>query len=273
MLARTWLVLWVALAGCSSQQRVTAETFAAAALIPDDQENALGEQVHAELGNQGIRYLQNATATDYVNGLVEPILAEARKQRPGVDWHVHVVDEPGKVNAFATPGGHIYVLSGLLTVAGSDAEVAGVLAHEAGHVVARHSARQLVTLYGLQTVAALALGNNPELIKQIAATLATQGVMLAHSRASEREADEHGARIASSAGYDPHGLLGFLGKLRAKEGRIPQVLTWLSDHPATSDRITHLNAFVDRHNLKGTRTESGRLAQVREQVGTGQARN
>ena len=167
-------------------------------------------------------------------------------------WHVHVIDDPKTVNAFAVPGGHLFVYSGLLLAAENDAEVAGVLAHETGHVVARHSARQMVDAYGLQAIAALAGGQNPSLLEQIATKVAGTGLLLAHSRSEENEADEYGARYSNAAGYDPHGLTTFFQKLEATQGKQPQVMAWLSDHPLTPDRIAKVTHYIAVHHLTAT---------------------
>jgi predicted Zn-dependent protease len=169
-----------------------------------------------------------------------------------VKWDVKVIDDAKTVNAFATPGGHLYVYSGLLQAAGDSAEVAGVLSHEAGHVVARHSARQMVDAYGLQAITELAIGKNPGVASQVAAGIAGKGAMLANSREDETEADEYGARYSTAAGYDPNGLITFFQKLQQQEGKTPQVLSFLSDHPATGDRIGHLRQFIADHHLSAS---------------------
>src|SRR6185369_4701480 len=144
---------------------------------------------------------------------------------------VNVIDDPKTVNAFATPGGFLYVYTGLLAAADDEAQLAGVMAHETGHVVARHSARSMVAAYGLEAVVALATGQNPNLLSQIASGIAANGLMLAHSRADETEADELGVKYMSAAGYDPHALAAFFHTLQAKQGSMPGVLVFLSDHP------------------------------------------
>ena len=187
----------------------------------------------------------------YVAGVAERVLVFARKERPGITWTVRVIDEPKTINAFATPGGYLYVYTGLLLLAENEAELAGVMGHESGHVVARHSARNMIDSYGLQAVAALALGKNPGLLAELAATVAAGGALLAHSRTDEDEADEFGARYASMASYDPHGLVTFFDRLRAKVGDTSGITTWLSDHPSTADRIGHINAFIIDRELYG----------------------
>ena len=191
----------------------------------------------------------------------------AKQDRPQVNWQVLVIDDPKTVNAFATPGGYLYVYSGLLAAADTEDEVAGVLAHEAGHVVGRHSARQMVDAYGLQAVAALALGRNPSLLEQLAAGIGAQGLMLAHSRSDEKEADIYAVRYSSRAGYDPNGIVTFFEKLKQKEGKVPGALVWLQTHPATSDRITNVREYMAKNNIAGRPSvPSPRHGEVKQRI-------
>ncbi|MFI5288618.1 MAG: M48 family metallopeptidase [Polyangia bacterium] len=245
-----------------------AETTAAEVLIPPSQENALGLQVKNDLEqNQHVKYLADPAVNLYVTNVANKVIAFGRQARPEVTWQVRVIDDPNTVNAFATPGGYLYVYSGLLLAADNEAELAGVMAHETGHVVARHAARNLVTAYGLQAVTSLALGKNPNLGLQIAANLAQQGTLLAHSRADETEADQYGVLYASKAGYDPHGLVTFFQKLQSKEGNLPKVLSYLSDHPATADRIAHVNQLIAQKGLGGGNLNAAQFASIRARLG------
>jgi len=239
------------LAGCSAAQRVQAEKMAAEVLVPDEQEAQIGLAVRAELEQkQGVRYVEDAQVNAYVKGITDKILPLAAADRPGLTWQVKVIDDPKTVNAFATPGGYLYVYSGLLLAASDTAEVAGVLAHEAGHVVARHSARQMVSAMGLETVTRIALGENPGELAQLAAGFAGQTAMLAHGRSEEFEADQYGARYTARVGYDPRGIGTFFQKLEAKE-QGSATPTWLSTHPATPDRIKKVDALVAKEGLSG----------------------
>ncbi|MGQ0505164.1 MAG: M48 family metallopeptidase [Myxococcaceae bacterium] len=261
------VVLGVSIAaGCSAHQRASAEKSVAQLLVSDQDEAKLGAQVQAELDKQGTKYLTDATVVNYVNQVAGKLLTFAKRDRPNVPWDIKVINDPKQVNAFAVPGGHLYVYSGLLLAADNEAELAGVLAHEAGHVVGRHSARALVNQYGLQTVTSLALGENPNQIAAIAAQLAGTGVLLAHSRGEEQEADEYGARYTSAAGYDPHGLVTFFQKLQAQQGKTPKILTFLQTHPATDDRIAHVNQYIAQNRLGGTDTGAQRLAPVKQKL-------
>ena len=271
-LALATAALAVLSTACTHAQRAKAETTAAKLLISDEQENQIGLQVKQQLETQEhVRYVEDPQVVAFVKGITDRILPLAEKDRPGVQWEVKVIDDPKTVNAFATPGGHLYVYSGLLLAASNPAEIAGVLSHEAGHVVARHSARQMVNAFGLQAVASLALGENPGLAKQLAAAIAAKGYMLQNSRQDETEADEYGARYAAGAGYDPRGLITFFQKLQKEEGQTPQLLKFLSDHPATPERIAHLQSYIEQQHLAasgGTSPEALPEVQARLSKGT-----
>jgi len=257
-----------ALTACSTAQRRSAETKLAEVLIPTEQENQLGLQVKQELEQkQGIEYIEDGPVNDYVQRVASRILEHATKDRPDVKWTVKVINDPKQVNAFATPGGYLYVFSGLILAAEDTAELAGVLGHEAGHVVARHSARQMVNAVGLQTLASVALGEDPGTLSQLAASLAGQGALLAHSRGDEIESDELGARYSAAAGYDPHGIASFFGKLMKGEGKQPGWTRFLSTHPPSAERIERVNAYIAKHGLEGKGGKGGNeLARVKERI-------
>jgi predicted Zn-dependent protease len=250
----------VALASCATPG-------IAKALVSDDQEAQIGAQVKQELDKQGTKYIQDPEIVNYVKGVAQKIFVSADKDRPGVKWQVHVIDDPKQVNAFATPGGYLYVYTGLLMAADNEAQLAGVWGHESGHVVARHSAQQMVNQMGLETVIGIALGQNPNELAQVASALAEKGALLAYSREDETQADEYGARYASQAGYDPHGLIQFFEKLEKLEGQQPAFAKYLSDHPATADRITHLQQYIPDNHLTGTELGAGRLQPIKQRLG------
>lgn len=275
LLVSTGLVVSLGIfgAGCASAPVVAAEKAAASVLISDKQEAELGQQLHQELAKQGIQYVQDQEVLNYVQGLATPILQAANAKRPGVKWHVHVVQAP-EINAFATPGGHLYIHTGLIKAAKNEAELAGVIAHEAGHVVGRHSARNMVQAFGLQTIASIALGENPSMLKQVAASVVAQGAMLRHSRQQETEADELGAQLTRRAGWDPHGLIGFFQTLQKQSGDTPGALAWFSTHPPTGDRISHLQQYISSNNLRGgqqsrPQTQLSAIQQKLPATGTG----
>jgi beta-barrel assembly-enhancing protease len=254
--------------GCAAQ-RIHAEKTMAAMLINDEQEEKLGRQVKAELEQkEKIKYLEDPAVVEYVRNVSTRILQVANRDRQGVKWKVNVIDDPKTVNAFATPGGYLYVYTGLLLAAENEAELAGVMAHEAGHVVGRHSARALMLQYGEQAILEAALGKNPGAVAQIAAGLAGNGVGLAHSRGNETEADEYGARYTAAVGYDPRGLVSFFQKLQQKEGKVPAVMKWLSTHPTSAERVKYLTGFILRNRLSGADLGADRLAPIKQRLGS-----
>jgi predicted Zn-dependent protease len=177
----------------------------------------------------------------------------AKKARPDIqDWKVHVIDDPKTVNAFATTGGDLYVYSGLVLLSDDGAELAGVIAHEIGHVALYHVQRQMVDAVGLEALTALALGKNPGVAAQLAAGVGGKAAMLANSRGDEKQADDWGVVHADEAGYDPNGLVRFFRKLEAQEGHTSQALGWLSDHPTTPSRVADIQNLIREKNLHAT---------------------
>jgi predicted Zn-dependent protease len=227
---------------------------AAELLISPEQENMLGAQLKLELekgsgGMPPVRYLQDPTLRTYILGLADKVVSLGKMKRPEFTWHVEVIDDPMTVNAFATPGGYLYVFTGLLQAADNEAEVVGVMGHEVGHVLARHFAQRLVKTYTLQGLIAIALGNNPNALAELGANILAQGYLLSHSREAETEADDYGARLASQAGYDPNGLVTFFAKLETIQGQVPSVLKYLMGHPPPGDRQKHVQDLIAREKL------------------------
>lgn len=261
------VICCVLLASCATTGLGTVEKDVASVLISPEQENQLGLQFKQELEQKRhVVYMNDPVVVGYVRGVADKVIAFGKRDRPEVNWQVNVIDDSKTVNAFATPGGYLYVYSGLLMAADNEAELAGVMAHETGHVVARHSARQMVDAYGIEAITSLALGNNPGLLGQIVGGVGEKGFMLANSRSDETEADEYGARYSSAAGYDPHGLVTFFDKLRKQEGNSPRFLAILSDHPATADRIDHVNQFITQRGLGGSTTNAAAFAPIKQRV-------
>ncbi len=252
---------------CASAQRAKLETEIAKSLISPEQSAQIGLQVQQQLQQQGVKYVSDPAITGWVTQVVDPILAIAKQERPDIKkWTVRVIDDPKTVNAFATGGGDMYVYTGLLLDAKDGAEVAGVLAHETGHVVLRHVERQMVDAFGLEGIAALALGKNPGALQQLVAGVAGKGLMLANSRDDESEADRYGVEHASKAGYDPHGLVRFFERLLQQQGKEPGIAKWLSDHPTTPDRIAAVNALIEQEHLGGASEGPGGIDQVQARI-------
>jgi Zn-dependent protease with chaperone function len=153
----------------------------------------------------------------------------AKTQSP-YQWRVRVVPT-GKVNAFAAPGGHILILSGLIKQAKSPDEVAGVLAHEIGHVVLRHSTQSLIQQMGITSLFTILFGN-----QGILPGLGELLIAFSFSREAETEADGFALELLANAGIRAGGLKRFFARLAKKSEKLPDFLTMLSTHPASGQR-------------------------------------
>jgi predicted Zn-dependent protease len=156
-------------------------------------------------------------------------------------FRFHAINDK-TVNAFAFPGGPVYVNSGLLASIDSETELAGVLAHEMSHVALRHGTHQVTKSIPIAAAAAFfgaIISDNSTLsqLTQMGINFGAQSVLLHYSRESESEADLNGVRIMNDTGYDPHGLAGFFEKLEAQGTQPSGVAAFLSDHPAPDNRV------------------------------------
>jgi|YelNatPaOPRAMG01_1025707.scaffolds.fasta_scaffold00014_86 predicted Zn-dependent protease len=210
-------------------------------LISVDQEIAMGQDFSREIAKT-YPMLDDVEVTSYFQRLGERIARSS--DWPDLQFHFQVVNT-ADVNAFAIPGGWVYVHRGLIERADNVSEVACVMAHEIGHVVARHGTETLTKQYGIAIVTQLVLGQNPKLWQKVVADLFTTAGILAYSRKQELEADDLGVRYAYRAGYDPNGMATFFEKLLQLQEREPTLLeVWFSTHPPTSQRIERVRAQI-----------------------------
>jgi predicted Zn-dependent protease len=179
----------------------------------------------------------------YVEGLGRQLAAAS--ERPSLPWSFKVVDDPA-VNAFALPGGYVYVTRGLLVLVNSEDELAGVIAHEIGHVAARHSVQQISRAAPLAVVTGLGAVVtgivSPTLGRAVggAGATASEVILAPYNRDQEREADRVGQDIMAAAGWDPAALSTFLrtlgrGEELSADGRRRPSL--LDSHPSTPERV------------------------------------
>ena len=238
-------------------------------LVPVETEVELGRQLATEIESQQ-RLLPDDLVQEYVVDIALPLLRASRADRSDLRYRVAVLDDPEQVNAFALPGGFIYVYTGLLLFARDEAEVAGVLAHEIGHVVGRHSANQLATQMGMGVLLSLALGQAQDELAETAAQLAGEGTLAAFSREDERDADRYGVAYTVAAGYDPRGLVTFFTRLMqaTEEGsRQTSYASLMSSHPATSERIRDVERLIAAvGDVPVTRTGNERFDSIRARL-------
>jgi beta-barrel assembly-enhancing protease len=223
----------------------TLATTACAPAVTTQQEVQLGAQAAADINRQ-LPLVQDATLNNYINQLGNTIARQADPR--GIQYRFYIVNS-NVVNAFAVPGGHIYLNRGLIDRTENLSELAGVLGHEIAHVVERHGIEQMQraqnTSLGLN-LAYILLGRNPGQVEQAAVGAAAQGLVIApHSRAAERDADERAIEYMTRVGIDPMGVSTFFGKLLQEQQRQPSaVQQWFSTHPLTTDRLAYTQQLV-----------------------------
>lgn len=236
-------LLAATLAGCSVNPATGKQDFTA--FMSPAQEAKVGREQNPKLlAAFGGAYEERPALTRYVTKIGRRL--QAVSEKPSPPFTFTIVNSP-TVNAFALPGGYIYVTRGLLALANSEAELAGVIGHEMGHVIARHTAqrysRGVLAQLGALAVGAATGSRSVARIANLGAAAYVQGF----SREQELEADKLGVRYLTRAGYDPRAMASFLESLEAdsklarriagKEGRSPAASLFAS-HPRTALRIT-----------------------------------
>jgi predicted Zn-dependent protease len=186
-------------------------------------------------------------------------------ERPNLPWHFTVVDAPA-VNAFALPGGYIYITRGILPFLNDESQLAGVLGHEIGHVTARHSAQQ----YTKATSAGIGLTLLSIFVPQAqplqgVAEQALGVLFLKYGRDDELQADGLGVQYAAASGWNPAGVAGMLttlGRLDEASGSRKGVPNWLSTHPAPADRVAKIQPVIQqaRASMRGEPIVADRAA-------------
>ncbi|MFQ5766723.1 MAG: M48 family metalloprotease [Acidobacteriota bacterium] len=223
----------------------------------------IGQQEEISMGQDADRHLaaslglvKNRPLNDTVRRVGQTLAAHS--ERPGLPWTFRVVDDP-VVNAFALPGGFIYVTRGILAHLASEAELAGVLGHEIGHVTSRHSVHQLskARLAGV----GLGLGRifKPGLKKYDDLTQMGMGLLfLKYGRDDERQADDLGLKYMVRAGYSPASMVAvfkMLDQVSASGGG--STPAWLSTHPSPGDRLNRIQAEVAALKVKPDQGRTG----------------
>jgi predicted Zn-dependent protease len=213
-------------------------------LMSEAQEISIGQENHPQILKEMGSY-DHGGLQGYV-GDVGVRLAKS-SERPQLPWHFTIVDQP-VVNAFAVPGGFIYITRGILAYLDSEAQLVGVVGHEIGHVTARHSAQQYTRAIG-GTVGLAALSIFVPAARPFGQlTQQALGVLfLKYGRNDELQADSLGAKYAATNGWDPHAVPQFLATLgRLSEGSEKGIPNWLSTHPDPASRVDEVTALVQK---------------------------
>jgi predicted Zn-dependent protease len=254
-----WVCIVLVLFGCST------------APLTIEEERELGAEVEKQ-ARQKFHFLRDEVVVGYVAGLGADLLRVMGPQPFDYDFYVIEDDE---LNAFAVPGGNIYVHTGLILKARNVSELIGVMGHEVGHVYHRHVAQNyrrqrntgIAQQLGVLTVGVLAGGAAAQ-----AANLLTGVGAMAYlnqfGREAEREADAFAVEVLPKAGYDPHGLTSFFQTLIQQYGDTGD--SFLSSHPATHERIENTNALIRAKDLPANlrQDDDGKLEIVQHRIRT-----
>jgi predicted Zn-dependent protease len=237
-------------------------------MVSTQQEVQLGQQAAAE-ANAQLPIVQDGSVNSYINQLGRSI--SQRVDPRGIQYTFRVV-RSNEVNAFSLPGGFVYVNTGLIARAKNASELAGVLSHEIGHVVERHSVTQMERAQGANLLAAVLLGNASP-VAQAGAQIGGQALFAHYSRDAERQADADAVRFMVQSGYDPHGLVTMFQTLLSEEQSQPSAVQgWFSTHPLTEERVQNVQQEINQipsSALRGLRTNTNAYTQFRARVRSG----
>lgn len=235
-----WLLFFIAIASSCATTPSGSQSFNIFS-VKDDV--VLGKKLSYEI-EKGYKVSHDNFYNDYLNSIGYKLLQGVKKNP--FNFTFKMVEDDG-LNAFSLPGGPVYINRGILKTAENEAEAASVIAHEMGHVLARHATNQMSTRYGISILLSFILGNRPSFGAQIAADLFSTSGILAYSRSHEFEADLIAIKLLEVSGYPPAAIVSFFNKMAAKEKRESSaVAKFFSTHPGVNDRILKLKEALKK---------------------------
>jgi predicted Zn-dependent protease len=201
----------------------------------------------------------NEQAYKYVRDITKKLLRSGKVAHANeFAWEVKIIDDDKTLNAFAVPGGYLYVYTGLIKFLDTEDQLAGVMGHEIAHAAQRHSTKQMTKLYGIDALRQIVTGKkDPGLVGQL-----LQGLLsLKFSRAHESEADEHSVLYLCETNYNASGAAGFFKKIKDKGGNPPE---FLSTHPDPGNRIKNIEGKSQEMGCKGKSTNKAEYEKVKK---------
>jgi len=223
--------------------------------VSTQQEVQMGQEYSAQINSQ-LPIVRDPEINRYINVLGDSI-AGLTSRGQELEWHFYVVDAP-EVNAFAVPGGYIYVNRGLIERTQKMDQLAGVLGHEIGHVVKRHSIKQMEQMQGAQigvTLGCVLLSACNSDLAQAGINVAGSAIFAKFSRNDETEADEVGVQNVVRAGINPNGIPEMFQILLNERARNPSAVdNWFATHPTEESRITDTQRMIAQINPAILRT-------------------
>ncbi len=219
-------------------------------VFPDSKDIELGRQVDGEIRKtpQEFPILQgHPEVKAYVEQVGQRILASPEIRKKGLyAYQFEIIADDKTINAFCTPGGYIYVYTGLLKFLDNEASLAGVIGHEIAHAERRHATRRMTTQMGYQMLVSIVLGDTPGQAAQLAGNLFSGLALLKNSRGDETESDTYSFKYLLSTPYYPGAIRYFFEKVQGVSGgsRSGSVDRLLSTHPLPQDRFEHINKML-----------------------------
>ena len=212
-------------------------------LFTIQQDRELGHQVAHEIESHPAEYpvldsASNVAAYRYIYDIRDKILSTGKViHQDEFVWRIRIIKDDNTLNAFCTPGGYIYVYTGIIKYLEDESQLAGVMGHEMGHADLRHSTRQMTKIFGVQVLVSVTLGDT-SLIGQITTAL----IGLKFSRQHETEADRMSVEYLCETDYPADGAAGFFEKIQAEGGGSPP--EFLSTHPSPINRIDNYHKWA-----------------------------
>lgn len=227
--------------------------------IQEDKE--FGKKVSDQIENEGTYKFLDSVKYDevysYVHKIRDEILNSGNvKHKDDFEWQIRIIEDDSTLNAFCTPGGYIYVFTGILKFLDSEDQLAGVMGHEIAHADLRHSTRQMTEMFGIQLLLELIAGDSKS-VKEITSGL----IGLTFSRSHEKEADANSVKYLCPTKYNAAGGSGFFEKLIQKGGsKNPPV--FLSTHPDPGNRVEKFKKAKEENGCLGNATYASEYKRV-----------
>ena len=232
-----------------------------------EQDIELGKQVKEQIRSDPKQFpilpeRGNEEAYRYIRNITQNILNSGKvKYRDEFAWEVTIIDDDETLNAFATPGGYIYVYTGLIKYLDSENQLAGVLGHEIAHADLRHSTRQMTQAYGLSALLSVVTGRaDPNMMEQMALGL----LSLKFGRNHETESDRYSVIYLCGTDYRADGAAAFFEKIQNQsQGRPPE---FLSTHPDPGNRVQNIQGKANELGCTGRKLNESEYARIKRKL-------
>ena len=234
-------------------------------IFTDAEELQFGKAYVAQ-HEKAVKLYTDPVVLNYINALGQSLVRHSK--RSNIPYTFKVVDKKG-VNAYAVPGGFIYIHLDLIRMAKTEAELAFVLGHEIGHIVGQHSMKRITKIYGFEIVKQIILGEDASEVEKLITEIIAAGLLFRYSRDNERESDFYGVQNVYDAGISPEGAIGFFENLQNLQKREPSALEKLiSTHPVHNERITNVRSHIRQLPPKsGLQRDSSDFRAIKRRLG------